>query len=70
MLVYNLYDTQDLFRRFPAAEGDVYVVGGFTASDLRRGDVVVIPIRLGVGWRLGANVGYMKFTHKSRILPF
>lgn len=70
VLIYNLYDTQDLYHRFPAVEGNVYVVGGFTASYLRRGDVVVIPIRLGVGWRLGANVGYMKFTHKSKIMPF
>lgn len=70
VLVYNLYDTADLYRRFPAAEGDVYIVGGFTASYLRRGDIVVIPIRLGVGWRLGANIGYMKFTRKSRIVPF
>ncbi|HWW65073.1 MAG TPA: DUF1134 domain-containing protein [Sphingomonadaceae bacterium] len=70
VLVYNLYDTQDLFERFPAAEGNVYVVGGFTASYLRRGDIVLIPIRLGVGWRLGANVGYMKFSKKSKLLPF
>ncbi|HTG39013.1 MAG TPA: DUF1134 domain-containing protein [Sphingomonas sp.] len=70
VLVYNLYDTQELYRRFPAAEGRVYFVGGFAATYLRRGDVVLIPIRLGVGWRLGANVGYMNFTEKSRWLPF
>jgi len=70
VLVYNLYDSQDLYKRFPAAEGHVYFVGGFSATYLRRGDVVLIPVHLGVGWRLGANVGYMKFTEKSRILPF
>jgi hypothetical protein len=70
VLVYNLNDSADLFRSYPAAEGNVYVVGGFTASYLRRGDIVLIPIRLGVGWRLGANVGYMRFTRESRILPF
>ena len=70
VLVYNLQDSQDLYRRFPAAEGDVYVVGGFTASYLRRGDIVLIPIRLGVGWRLGANLGYMRFSEKGRWLPF
>ena len=42
VLVYNLYDSADLYRRFPAAEGDVYVIGGLTASYLRRGDVVLI----------------------------
>ena len=47
-----------------------YFVGGLSATYLRRGDVVIIPIRLGVGVRLGANVGYMKFSEKSRWLPF
>ena len=70
VLVYNLYDSQELYRRFPAGEGRVYFVGGFSATYLRRGDVVLIPVRLGVGWRLGANVGYMKFTEKSDWLPF
>lgn len=70
VLVYNLYDSQDLFRRYPAAEGNVYVVGGFTASYLRRGNIVVIPIRLGVGWRLGANLGYMRFRENSSWSPF
>ncbi len=70
VLVYNLYDTQDLYHRFPAAEGTAYLVGGFTASYLRWGDVVLIPIRLGVGYRLGINAGYMKFTEKRNWLPF
>jgi hypothetical protein len=70
VLVYNLYDSADIFRRFPQAEGTAYVVGGFTASYLRRGDVVLIPIRLGVGWRLGVNVGYMNITKTSKWMPF
>jgi hypothetical protein len=70
VLVYNLHDTQDLYQRFPNAEGHAYAVGGFTASYLRRGDIVLIPIRLGVGLRLGVNAGYMKFSEKTRWLPF
>jgi hypothetical protein len=70
VLVYNLYDTEDLYKRFPAAEGRVYFVGGFAATYLRRGDTVLIPIRLGVGWRQGVNLGYMKFSHKSKWFPF
>ena len=70
VLVYNLEDSQELFKRFPAAEGNVYVIGGFTASYLRRGNIVLVPIRLGVGWRLGANLGYMRFSEKGRWLPF
>lgn len=70
VLVYNLYDSQELYKRFPQGEGRVYFVGGFSASYLRRGDVVLIPVRLGVGWRLGVNAGYMKFSEKQRWLPF
>jgi hypothetical protein len=70
VLVYNLHDGQELFKRYPAAEGRAYALGGFTASYLRRGDVVLIPVRLGVGLRLGANVGYMRFSEKNRWLPF
>ena len=70
VLVYNLYDTEDLYKRFGAGEGQAYLIGGFTVSYLRRGDVVLIPVRAGAGLRLGANVGYMKFSHKQRWLPF
>lgn len=70
VLVYNLYDSQELYKRFPQGEGRVYFVGGFSASYMRRGDVVLIPVRLGVGWRLGVNAGYMNFTERSRWLPF
>lgn len=70
VLVYNLHDTADLFHRIPAGEGAAYLVGGFNASYLRRGDIVLIPVRLGVGARLGVNVGYMKFSRRQRWLPF
>ncbi|WP_431469435.1 DUF1134 domain-containing protein [Sphingosinithalassobacter sp. LHW66-3] len=70
VLVYNLYDSQELYKRFPAGEGRAYFVGGFSAAYLRSGDTVLIPVRLGVGWRLGANVGYMKFSEEQRWLPF
>ena len=70
VLVYNLHDSQRLFRRYPGAEGNAYVVGGFTASYLRRGDVVLIPVRLGVGMRLGVNAGYMRFSQRNRWMPF
>ena len=69
VLVYNLYDSEDLYHRFPAAEGRVYFVGGFAATYLRWGKVVLIPIRLGVGWRQGVNLGYMKFGHKQNWFP-
>jgi hypothetical protein len=70
VLVYNLRDRKDLYRAFPAAEGHAYAAGGFTASYMRRGDIVLIPVRLGVGLRLGVNAGYMRFSEKTRWLPF
>jgi len=70
VLVYNLYDTEELYERYPAGEGQAYLVGGFNASYLRKGDVVLIPVRVGAGLRLGINAGYMKFSKKQRWLPF
>lgn len=70
VLVYNLYDSEELFSRFPQGEGQAYVIGGLTASYLRKDDVVLIPIRMGAGLRLGINAGYMKFSKKQRWLPF
>jgi len=70
VLVYNLHDAERIFKRFGSAEGNAYVVGGFTASYLRRGDMVLIPVRMGVGARLGINAGYMRFSQKNRWLPF
>ncbi len=70
VLVYNLHDTDELYERFPAGEGQAYFVGGFNASYVRKGDVVLIPIRVGAGLRLGVNAGYMRFSRKQRWLPF
>jgi hypothetical protein len=70
VLVYNLYDSQELYKRYPQVEGRAYFVGGFSGTYMRRGNVALIPIRLGVGMRLGANIGYMKFSEKSKWLPF
>jgi hypothetical protein len=70
VLVYNLYDTEDLYKRFPAGEGQAYLIGGFHVSYLRRGNLVLIPVRMGAGVRLGINAGYMKFSHTQKWIPF
>lgn len=70
VLVYNLDDSQDLFRRYGAGEGQAYFVGGFNVSYLRRRNVVLIPVRLGAGLRLGINAGYMKFSETQKWMPF
>ena len=69
ILVYNLNDTGDLFKRYPAGEGKAYFVGGFGATYLQRDDVVMVPIKLGVGLRLGINAGYLNFTRELKKLP-
>lgn len=69
ILVYNLNDTNDLFKRYPAAEGKAYFVGGFGANYLQRDDVVLVPIKLGVGVRLGINAGYLNFTRELKKVP-
>lgn len=70
VLVYNLHDSDDIFRRYPAVEGRAYLIGGVSANYHQRGDVVLVPIRLGAGWRLGANVGYLKYSREGRVFPF
>lgn len=69
-LVYNLHDSNELFQRFPAVEGRAYLIGGVSANYHQRGDVILVPIRLGGGWRLGANVGYLKYSREGRVFPF
>jgi hypothetical protein len=70
MLVYNLPDTRAIFDRFGGLDGSAYFVGGlgFTALDAK--GVIVVPIRTGLGWRLGVNVNYLKFTQQATWNPF
>ena len=70
MLVYNLPTIEALYRRFPGVSGSAVVIGGVEMSVRKRGGVVVVPIRSGVGARLGVNVGYLKFTTHPTINPF
>ena len=62
MLVYNLPNTEAIYERFGGIEGSAYLIGGFGMTALTNANVVLVPIRSGVGLRLGANVGYLKFT--------
>ena len=70
MLVYHLHDTNDMFRRFGAVTGRAFAVGGLSAQYLVHDDVVVVPISLGVGLRLGVNAGWLNFTREKRLIPF
>jgi hypothetical protein len=70
MLVYNLPATEAIYQRFAGIDGSAYLVGGFGMTALTANDIVLVPIRSGVGLRLGANVGYLKFTPSSTWNPF
>jgi hypothetical protein len=70
MLVYNLPATSAIYRRFGGVDGSAYLVGGFGFTALVADDVVVVPIRSGIGARLGVNLGYLKFTSQSTWNPF
>jgi hypothetical protein len=70
MLVYNLPATDSIYQRFVGIDGSAYVVGGLGMTALTANKIVVVPIRTGVGLRLGANVGYLKFTPKATWNPF
>lgn len=70
ILVYNLRSVQDVFRRFGGISGSAYVVAGFGMTALGADGIVVVPIRSGVGVRIGANLGYLKFTAQPTWNPF
>lgn len=70
MLVYNLPATAAIYQRFGGVNGSAYVIGGFGVTALARDEIVVVPIRSGVGARLGVNIGYLKFTQESTWNPF
>ena len=69
MLVYNLPNTAAIYERFGGIDGSAYFIGGFGMTALTANNIVLVPIRSGVGLRLGANVGYLKFTPQRDLEP-
>jgi hypothetical protein len=69
ILVYNLPKSEDIFQRFPGVDGSLYFVGGAGVNYQRWNNVVLAPIRLGVGWRAGASLGYMHYTRAKTLNP-
>ena len=70
MLVYKMPSVDALYRRFAGIDGSAYLIGGFGVTALAADDIVVVPIRAGVGGRLGVNIGYLKFTPEPTWNPF
>ncbi|MDF1692050.1 MAG: DUF1134 domain-containing protein [Zhongshania sp.] len=69
-LVYHLKSTDDLMQRFPGVDGSFYVVAGVGVNYQQSGEMILAPIRTGVGLRAGASVGYVHYTRKKSWLPF
>ena len=70
MLVYNLPDTGAIYDRFGGLDGSAYFIGGLGFTAVGAKGVVVVPIRTGLGWRLGVNLNYLKFTQQATWNPF
>ena len=70
MLVYSLPQTGAIFERFGGINGSAYLVGGFGMTALTGNHMVVVPIRSGIGLRLGVNLGWLKFTDSPTWNPF
>lgn len=69
-LIYRMRSSDDLYRNFTGIDGSAYFVGGVGLTLLKGGPVIMAPIRSGVGMRLGANVGYVRFTPQPTWNPF
>ena len=69
-LCYNLEYPDAIFRRFPGVEGSAYLIGGLGVNYQRAENIVLAPVRAGVGLRLGANIGYLVYSRQRNILPF
>lgn len=70
MLVYNLPAVPSLYKRFGGVSGSAYVVAGIGMTVLTDDEIVLVPIRTGIGARLGINVGYLKLTQQPTWNPF
>jgi hypothetical protein len=70
MLVYNLDDVSNLYDRFAGVAGSAYAVAGLGFNVLKNGNVLLVPVRTGVGARLGVNIGYLKLTETPTWNPF
>ncbi|MDP2621139.1 MAG: DUF1134 domain-containing protein [Hyphomicrobiales bacterium] len=70
ILVYNLTSTDDIYGRFGGVAGAAYFIGGIGFTVMSREEMLIAPIRAGIGARLGVNVGYLKFTPDATWNPF
>ncbi|MES1156247.1 MAG: DUF1134 domain-containing protein [Alphaproteobacteria bacterium] len=69
-LVYGLHNPDDIYQRFPGVDGSAYFIGGVGVNYQRADHITLAPMRAGVGFRLGANIGYLAYSRRRHINPF
>jgi hypothetical protein len=69
-LIYGLRDYEQIYQRFPGVDGSAYLIAGMGINYQIGHGMTLVPMRSGGGLRLGANVGYLKYSRKRKILPF
>ncbi len=69
-LIYNLDNIADIYKRFPGVEGSAHMIAGVAVNYQRRGKITLAPMRVGIGLRLGANVGYIRYTPEKGFWKF
>ncbi|MBC7831354.1 MAG: DUF1134 domain-containing protein, partial [Hyphomicrobium sp.] len=69
-LIYRVHQPEELYRQFTGIDGSAYFIGGVGITFLKGGRVTMAPIRTGIGFRIGANIGYIRFTPRATWNPF
>lgn len=69
-LIYNVKEPEDLYKRFAGVDGSLVAIGGVGFNYLQRGNIIIAPMRVGVGYQIGVSIGYLKFDDKTGWLPF
>lgn len=69
-LVYNIDKPEDLYKRFAGVDGSLVAIGGVGFNYLQRGNMIIAPMRVGVGYQIGVSLGYLKFDDEAGWLPF
>ena len=69
-LVYNIDEPEQLYQRIPSVDGSLIALGGVAFNYMQRGDIIVAPMRVGVGYQVGVSLGYLKFSDSPGWSPF
>ena len=69
-LVYGIQNVEEVYNRFGGVDGSAFYLGGVAINYLQRDEIVMAPMRAGVGLRAGVSIGYLKFTRESGWFPF